>query len=151
MPTQSTSVQWAIKTTTLRGQTIPIARLVVRLHFPTILADERIVPEQCWLDSGAPISVIPFHVHHDRLLWEPVGGIETTWAAQPCDLGRIQVWLPPKRRSGLDEPLSMLAKFARRDPPGEPAPILLGLEFFLANRASLTLPPPPRAGAIRAR
>lgn len=46
-------------------------------------------------------------------------------------------------------PLSLLAKFARSDPPGSPVPVLLGLESFLTHQAELTLRPPPQHGVLR--
>jgi hypothetical protein len=42
----------------------------------------------------------------------------------------------------------MLAKFPQSDPPGDPVPALLGLEFLLTHRASLTLWRPPQRGSI---
>ena len=49
----------------------------------------------------------------------------------------------------LRGPLSLLAKFARSDPPGPPVPVLLGLEFFLTHQAEFTLLLPPQHGIIR--
>jgi hypothetical protein len=51
---------------------------------------------------------------------------------------------PPSGRG----PLSLLAKFARSDPPGDPVPVLLGLEFFLAHLAEFQLFLPPQDGRI---
>jgi len=48
----------------------------------------------------------------------------------------------------LRGPMSLLAKFARNDPPGLLVPVLLGLEFFLAHRADFQLFLPPRDGRI---
>jgi hypothetical protein len=53
-----------------------------------------VLREQCWIDTGAPLSIIPFHVHNQRLDWTPVAGVRVTWAGQPCNLGHIDVWLP---------------------------------------------------------
>jgi hypothetical protein len=46
-------------------------------------------------------------------------------------------------------PFAMLAKFLRTEPPGNPPPFLMGLEFFLAHQAAFSLDPPPGQGAIR--
>jgi hypothetical protein len=35
------------------------------------------------------------------------------------------------------------------DPPGDPVPVLLGLEFFLAHQAEFHLPLPPQHGIFR--
>jgi hypothetical protein len=44
--------------------------------------------------------------------------------------------------------MSLLAKFAPSDPPGDPVPVLLGLEFFLAHQAEFNLRLPPQHGVI---
>jgi hypothetical protein len=76
-------------------------------------------------------------------------GIKTTWAGQPCDLGRVDIWLPIEQPPFFRGPFSLLAKFPRQDPPGDPVPILFGLEFFLTHQAEFQLLVPPRSGAIR--
>ena len=101
-----------------------------------------------WLDTGAPLSVIPFRIHQQGLSWQAIPGIRATWSGQRCDLGRIDVWLPTDQPPHLRGPLSLLAKFPRSDPPGDPVPVLLGLEFFLAHQAELQLLLPPRDGSI---
>jgi hypothetical protein len=126
----------------------PIARLIVPVYFQMTAVTPWISKEACWLDTGAPLSIIPFHVHHRRLSWQPIAGIATTWAGQRCDLGRIDLWLATDQPPNVCGPLSLLAKFARGDPPGPPVPILLGLEFFLAHQAELVLSLPPRDGSI---
>jgi hypothetical protein len=144
----TTTVEWRIQPAAVQGVSFPIARLVAYLFFSTSTPDPRTARETCWLDTGAPLSVVPFHVHHQRLVWQPVGGITTTWSGQPCDLGRIDFWLATHQPPFLRGPLSLLAKFARSDPPGQPVPVLLGLEFLLAHQAELNLPPPPQQGVI---
>lgn len=65
------------------------------------------------------------------------------------DLGCIDFWLeiyPPPSLRGL---MSLLAKFARSDPPGPLKPSLLGLEFFLTHQTELTLLLPPQHSVIR--
>ncbi len=104
--------------------------------------------DDCWLDSGAPLSVIPFHIHHQRLKWQRLNAT-STWRGQICDIGRVNIWLPTKLRSHLHGPHQLLAKFARSDPAGERAPVLLGLEFLLNLPGVATLWLPPRRGNIR--
>lgn len=140
-------VLWSIRTVTAGGRAIPVGRLRLRLIFPPVQPGAHLLAERCWLDTGAPLSVIPFHVHHQRLRWRPLG-VQSSWAGQPCELGEIDVWLPSRRAGKARGPLPMLAKFATSDPPGDRVPVLLGLEFFLAHRASLECRPPPRQGSI---
>jgi hypothetical protein len=128
--------------------TVIAGRLIVRLHFLTVLGKRQEMSEECWLDSAAPLSVIPFHVHAHRLRWQQIPRVQMTWLGQPCDLGQIDVWLPTEQPPYLRGPLPLLAKFPRSDLPGVRVPVLLGLEFFLAYQAGLNLPPPPQPGAI---
>jgi len=143
-----TLVGWSIRSISLSEISLSVARLVVRLYFGTAPPDPKSVREPCWLDTGAPLSVVPFHLHHQRLVWRPVPGVTMSWAGQPCDLGHIDFWLPTDEPPFLRGPLSLLAEFARSDPPGPPDRILLGLEFFLTHGAELQLPLPPRDGSI---
>ena len=144
-----TPVGWLIRPVSLRAVSFPVARLVVRLYFGTEPPGPETAREPCWLDTGAPLSVVPFHLHHQRLVWQPIPGVRTSWAGQPCDLGRIDFWLPTDQPPSLRGPLSLLAKFARSDPPGPLAPVLLGLEFFLTHKAEFELLLPPQDGSIR--
>jgi hypothetical protein len=101
-----------------------------------------------WLDTSAPVSVVSFHVHHQRLAWQPIPGIKTTWAGQACDAGRVDMWLATSQSPYLRGPFSLLAKFPQSDPPGDLVPVLLGLEFFLAHQAEFQLFLPPQDGSI---
>lgn len=143
-----TPVVWSVASISVRGLTIPVARVAVELFIDKIRPELDTGTETAWLDTGAPLSVVPYHIHHQRLLWRPIPGIQVTWAGQPCDLGRMDVWLPTDQPPQLRGPLSLLAKFPRGSPPGIRVPILLGLEFLLANQAELALPPPPGQGAL---
>jgi hypothetical protein len=142
-------VEWFLQPITLSGLTFSIARLKVRLYLASVSPGPAAHPWQALLDTGAPLSVIPFHIQQKGLHWQPIPGINATWSGQPCDLGRLDVWLATDQPPYLRGPLSLLAKFARSDPPGPPVPVLLGLEFFLTHQAELTLPPPPQHGVIR--
>jgi hypothetical protein len=148
-PFVSTPIEWLIQPFTRGGITFPVARLRVRLFFRTQLPGVPVIREQCWLDSGAPLCVVPREVQlRDALLWQPIPGVQVSWGGQPCDLGRIDFWLPTQQPPYLRGPLSMLAKFARADPPGSQPPILLGLEFFLALHAAMLIVPPPQQGTL---
>jgi hypothetical protein len=141
-------VEWLIQRVAAGALSIPVARLLVPLHFGTSPPDPTTAKEVCWLDTGAPLSVVPYYVHHQRLAWQPVAGIQTTWSGQVCDLGRIDCWLRTHQPPCLRGPLSLLAKFARSDPPGVRVPVLLGLEFFLTHQAEFHLFLPPQDGTI---
>lgn len=145
----TTAIAWSIRTIALRSLRFPSARLGFRFYGRTSLPAQHVTSVDCWLDTGAPLTVIPFHVHNQRLLWQSLPGLTTTWMGQRCDLGRVDVWLPTEQPPHVRGPLSLLAKFARSDPPGPPVPVLLGLEFFLTHQAELTLLLPPQHGVIR--
>jgi hypothetical protein len=133
----------------LANLTIPSARLDVELFLRSLLPGKKILAEQAWLDTGAPLSVIPFHVHHRRLDWTAIPGVKVTWAGQVCDLGIIETWLATEQSPSARGPFKLLAKFPQSDPPGTPVPILLGLEFLISLQATLSLPPPPQQGVIQ--
>jgi hypothetical protein len=104
-------------------------------------------PLECLLDTGAPLSVIPYDVWHlQGLAWDPVhrknpsapSGIrDERFQSIPCDLGRIDVWLPHDG-NGLDlqGPYRMHAKFARFADPSLPYTIV-GMDFFSRHAAEL--------------
>ncbi|MBI1915329.1 MAG: hypothetical protein HYS12_11410 [Planctomycetes bacterium] len=147
-PARTTPITWSVQQIPVGSRVLAVARLRLRLFFRSAPPRPRMRSERCWLDTGAPLSVIPFYIHHGRLSWQATG-MQTTWAGQPCDLGEIDVWLPTRQRPTVRGPFPMLAKFPRSDPPGERVPVLLGLEFFLANQAGLLLGPPPQQGSIQ--
>jgi hypothetical protein len=142
-------VDWSIRQVSVSHLILPVARLEVRLHLGAPPPSAHSPRDLCWLDTGAPVSVVPFHVHHQRLAWQAIPGITTTWAGQPCALGRIDIWLVTDQLPYLRGPLSLLAKFPHSDPPGDLVPVLLGLEFFLAHQAEFHLLLPPHHGTIR--
>jgi hypothetical protein len=143
-----TPVEWLIRPVSLSTVSFQVARIVVQVHFGTEPPGPDAVQEPCWLDTGAPLSVVPFFLHHQRLVWRPIPGVQTSWSGQPCDLGHIDFWLATDQPPCIRGPMPLLAKFARSDPPGPPDRILLGLEFFLAHQAELQLPLAPGDGSI---
>jgi hypothetical protein len=145
----TTAIYWSIQPLVVAGQQLDVARLRVKLHLRAQLAGQQTLPEWAWLDTGAPFSVIPFYLHHQRLVWQPLAGVQVTWAGQPCDLGTLDIWLPTRQRGRPRGPFPILAKFARSDPPGDPLPLLMGLEFFLTHQAHFDVWPPPTGGTIR--
>jgi hypothetical protein len=144
-PSRTTPVDWSVQQLALGTKQVPSGRLRITLYFRN-LSGKRTTPHRCWLDTGAPLCVVPFRIHQ-RLAWQPLG-VKGTYAGQPCDLGSINVWFPTDQPFLICGPLSVVAKFPHRDPPGGPTPILLGLEFFLSHHASLALPWPPNRGHI---
>jgi hypothetical protein len=147
-PAPSTiELEWLVHTVRIAHLAVPIARLRSEICIEAATPAQARIRKRCWLDTGAPISVIPFYIQSQGLVWKPLPGLQTTWAGQPCAMGHMNVWLPTGAAT-LRGPISMLAQFPQSDPPGDPVPILIGLEFLLAHHASLTLWPPPQRGAI---
>ncbi len=64
-----TPVGWSIRQISLSGISFPVARLVVQLYFGTKPPGSASAQEPCWLDTGAPLSVVPYYLHHQRLVW----------------------------------------------------------------------------------
>jgi hypothetical protein len=98
------------------------------------------------IDTGAPVSVIPFSIHRAQdLAWRQVSETgappASRWFDAECDFGYLDVWLPaPDARAA--GPLMLLAKFPRETPrvfqkQRPPVPVLLGLNFFAALRADV--------------
>jgi hypothetical protein len=142
-------VDWWIPPITIGTVTIAAARLKVPLYLGSAPPLPSTPRDLCWLDTGAPLSVVPFHVHFHRVRWQPIPGISASWAGQTCDLGYVHVWLTTQQAPFLRGPFSLLAKFPRSDPPGDLMPVLLGLEFFLTHRAEFEMLLPPRQSLIR--
>src|SRR4051812_6623993 len=104
-------VDWQIQAVSLSALTFPVARLKIRFYLGTTTAGPLGTPQEGWLDTGAPLSVIPFHIHNAGLSWQPIAGVKTTWSGQRCDLGHIDFWLPIDQPPYLRGPISLLAKF----------------------------------------
>ena len=148
MPGTTTPILWDIKTVSQSGMTLRSARLELDVYLRSTSPGFVLLNEQAWIDTGAPLSVIPFHIHNGRLDWKRIPGVQLTWIGQTCDLGTIDIWLPTQETSALRGRVTLLAKFPRTDPPGSPVPVLLGLEFLLSHQASMNLLPPAQQSTI---
>ena len=145
-------IQWLIEPAPLDGVSIPSVRLSLETHFLT--ATGRWLPQQCWLDTGAPLTVIPHYVYAgyrfrvNEIPLDVKSAAKLKWLKVPCKLGWIQVRLPiVGKPESLTRPFSILTKLPRRDPPwsADPVPVIVGLQFLLACRAELALGPPPES------
>jgi hypothetical protein len=138
-----TPVIWQVQTLSVGSRRLSIARLSLEMF---LRYGQRHIRHDCWLDTGAPLSVIPLWVHK-HIAWSALG-LQSTWAGLACAVGTVDVWLPTSNPGIVRGPIALAAKFPVSDPPGQKLPILLGLEFLLSHGASLTLPPPPAQGEI---
>lgn len=69
-------VAWSIMHVSVSGVTLPEAQLEIPLHLGVPPPGPQSPRDLCWLDTGAPVSVVPFHVHHQRLAWQAIPGIK---------------------------------------------------------------------------
>jgi hypothetical protein len=125
----TSAVDWSILPVSLKNLIVPIARLEVPLFLGTPPPAPHSPWDLCWLDSGAPLSVVPFHVQHQRLAWQPIPGIRTTWAGQPCDLGRIDVWLQTEQPPTREAPFRCWPNFLKAIRPATSYPYCLDWNF----------------------
>jgi hypothetical protein len=109
------------------------------------------------LDSGAPLCVIPYAVHHvHNFDWQPLPGPWpsgfTQWQGVPCIVGQIAVWAPIAEAPYFRGPYNFIAKFAQATPHHLPAnlPILVGLNFLADHKAETAFRchTIPQAGSI---
>jgi hypothetical protein len=137
------------------GISITALRLWAKLRFARLAQDPLTSP--CLLDTGAPLSVVPYAVHHFRSFsWQPLPGPWvpglTNWLGVPCSVGRMDVWIPIAEAPYYRGPFSFIAKFALATPSNVPPnlPILLGLNFLADHRAETEFQchALPQAGAI---
>src|SRR5262249_14017991 len=148
IPPTTIALQWFVRTVYLGGLPVPIARLRTEVSLPTTRLRFPRITEWGWLDTGAPLSMIPFPAQTQSLIWRPLPGVRTTWAGQPCDVGHIDIWLPDLASSALRAPFSLLPKLPHRDPPRAPAATLLGRELQIARHADLALLSHPQPGIL---
>lgn len=119
-----------------RGDTLLVCRPVVMARFPAERGHS--VLRRCILDTGAPLSVVPYEIWHTRnLKWDPVsaalhgsgGSGALTWQGVPCALGEVQI--------ELAGPRLFVAKFGLRRTP--PCDVILGMNFLVDNDLELVL------------
>ena len=125
---------------TSSGQTIAAMRLWVALAFSRQGGARHL--RKCLLDTGAPLSVVPYSVHHaQNLTWQALPGPWppgfTSWLGVPCAIGRMEVWAPDPQASRFHGPWMFIAKFALATPANQPPnlPVLLGLNFLADHHA----------------
>ena len=61
-----TPLEWRTQLVSLKAISFSVSRLVVPIYVGTDPPGTGTDPEACWLDTGAPLSVMPFHVHHQH-------------------------------------------------------------------------------------
>ena len=146
---RTSPIQWAIQYLQVGGVKIPIARLELALFLPAPQPGAIHRQLDCWLDTGAPLSVVPQRlIQNVGLTWTPLG-LRTAWMGQPCELGQMDVYFQPATGTALEGPFPLIAKFAQSDPPGDPVPVLIGLAFLLGLNATTVIPPPPGVGQFQ--
>src|SRR5262245_3689900 len=67
-------VEWVIQPVTVSGLTLTVARLKIRLYLATASPGPPSVLQSAWLDTGAPLSVVPFHIHQKGTRWQSIPG-----------------------------------------------------------------------------
>jgi hypothetical protein len=144
----TTPIQWSIQSVSLGSLIIPSARLEIDLFLRSALPGLQVVAEIGWVVPGRRSPSFLFTCITAGSAGNASPGIRLTWAGQPCDFGTIDVWLPTQETAPLRGLFALSAKFPRSDPPGNPVPILLGLEFFLSNQAGMNLLPPTQPSTI---
>lgn len=106
----------------------------------------------CIVDSGAPLSVMPYSRWHGRgLQWTPLGQHLThqgkvvtgalDWQGVLCELGETSVHLVDVQTQLQVGPFLAVAKFARHAQPQKrlETVALLGLNFLIDSRLQLLL------------
>lgn len=110
------------------------------------------VPFSCIVDTGAPFSVLPYSLWHDRTLsWTPRGrrlarqGGQVSdplkWQGEDCSLGDTSLSLVDRRTSAQTGPFLLVAKFVDRRLPDPRLEMIavLGMNFLADNDLRLVL------------
>ncbi len=118
-----------------RGQALSLHRPVITAQFPTHAG---FLPRRCIIDTGAPLSIVPYDVWQVRKLkWlatsKNLGGrggpTVMMWQGVACELGEMQI--------DLAGPRLLVAKFALQPTP--PFDVILGMNFFADNDLELNV------------
>ncbi len=144
----TSTVEWAIQPVSVGGLTFAVARLEVSLYLADASTGRPSLMQSAWLDTGAPVSVIPFHVQQKVCGGDPSPGCGPVGPANDATWAISTSGSPPISRPICAGPLSLLAKFPQSDPPGDDVSVLLGLDFFLTRQAEFQLLLPPQDGRI---
>ncbi len=104
------------------------------------------VPFSCIVDSGAPFSVLPYSLWHDRnLSWTSLGRRLTRrgghvpeplkWQGEDCSLGQTSLSLIDRRTNQQTGPFLLVAKFVDRPLPDARLEMVavLGMNFLTDN------------------
>lgn len=119
-----------------QGTSLILFRPYATLGFPDRAG--RLVHVRCLIDTGSPLSVVPYDVwKHRNLDWTSVSKTlhgqsrisALKWQGVSCDLGRARVDLFGARK--------LEAKFALG--PAAPIDIILGLNFLVDNDLEIHL------------
>jgi hypothetical protein len=110
------------------------------------------VPCFCIVDSGAPFSVLPYSLWHDRnLSWTPRGrrlirqGVQMAepikWQGEDCSLGDTSLSLIDRQTNSETGPFLVVAKFVDRRLSDARLEMiaLLGMNFLADNDLRLVL------------
>lgn len=111
-----------------------------------------IVPYSCVVDTGAPFSILPFSLWHDRNLeWNRCGtrlrrqggkAYESLkWGQADCELGDTTVHLFDGQSNLQSGPFLVVGKFAnqRQPDPNLEMTALLGMNFLTDNHLRLVV------------
>jgi hypothetical protein len=130
-------------------------RPYVDARFVTAQVQRTPVAYDCFMDTGAGLSVIPYSLWHGRnLSWTAVGRQLTQggassptalqWQGIDCELRSALVYLVDRGKPSVQTgPLVVVAKFALRPHTGPLAflenAVLLGMNFLADNQATLVI------------
>jgi hypothetical protein len=131
-----------------QGSTLRAWRAFVEVRF--IVPGGGQIPFECFVDPGAPFSVVPYSLWHvRRLTWTCLGRQLTrpgkrqhgalTWQGVACELGSTSVYLLDLATGIRNGPYSLTAKFVRQRLPSLESAAILGMNFLADNDLRLLL------------
>ena len=135
------------------GIAVRAMRAFVDVEFPTQAGTT--VDFDCFVDIGAPFSVIPFSLWHDRKIrWKRLGSVLTLagtpsrpvpdallWQGSSCELGETQVYLIDPVARIQTGPHRVMGKFVQQRLRADlEFAAILGVNFEIENNIRLVLP-----------
>jgi hypothetical protein len=132
-----------------QGILVRAVRSCVELELVT--ADGSTVGRLALVDSGAPLSVLPYTLWHEQgIAWQALGNTlfrddkpdpaALTWRGIPCQLGETQVRIVDWAKEVRSSPLRLRAKLPlRKGASNWESQTILGFDFLVANATTLTL------------